>query len=563
MTQHSNHQVADEKQYEERLRRRLKLLKKEFDAGNVVLNADLKVIDSLKAVRYGADGEVDLNTVDGLVRSLALAVEGIHYREETKKIISLQDLQRGYFQNIESLFGSLYEDMKRARVAPFQVGTGVSRDPEGMRIFSKAIPDVLAWAENLWKEAHEIAHTHAEDLDGLKGVFGGETFPQGYKNIVSCTGIYIDTNILPDPFLRSKIVLTGADRAMAVRTLVTNALSLLHYKEAALAELEVPIVAIIPDLLFLDRYMYRQVKSAAAEDTLSHLKTIFGIQFANLEEAQHFTGKLETPADVVRRVVDPSRLIFDLDDRAPVESQIENYIATYLKPSGYQMGAGQAVLLSTIGRMSQANDLLFRSARLRGVPIIDAPTSWQYFNWKLSYGSERHDPEMHFRLHMTKALQSAASGEMEWLGAVPVKVLVEMRKHDVLPELRSILSSGVKELIDLRPDNFYRTSDQVVDNMQKAFDEHRKKLSALTGKKWRFAGVELASCIVKGAVQVASACGVPVVSLVNVALDQAVDVPKMKQIPGRIRALRHETKELRSSAVGMLFQVAQNPKSRR
>jgi hypothetical protein len=44
--------------------------------------------------------------------------------------------------------------------------------------------------------------------------------------------------------------------------------------------------------------------------------------------------------------------------------------------------------------------------------------------------------------------------------------------------------------------------------IQDAFDEHRKNLAGLTGKKWRFAGIELGACIVKGAVQIASACGV-------------------------------------------------------
>jgi len=159
-------------------------------------------------------------------------------------------------------------------------------------------------------------------------------------------------------------------------------------------------------------------------------------------------------------------------------------------------------------------------------------------------------------LHMTKALQSAASGDMEWLGAVPIRALIEMRKQSVLPELREILSAGVSELIELRPDNFFRTGDQVVENIQKAFDEHRKKLSSLTGKKWRFGGVELASCVVKGAVQVASACGVPVVSLVGAALDQAVDVPKLKDLPKRFRGLRDETRSLNGSAVGMLFQLS-------
>jgi len=61
---------------------------------------------------------------------------------------------------------------------------------------------------------------------------------------------------------------------------------------------------------------------------------------------------------------------------------------------------------------------------------------------------------------------------------------------------------------------------------------------------------------VKGAVQVASACGVPVVSLVGAALDQAVDVPKLKDLPKRFRGLRDETRSLNGSAVGMLFQLS-------
>lgn len=190
--------------------------------------------------------------------------------------------------------------------------------------------------------------------------------------------------------------------------------------------------------------------------------------------------------------------------------------------------------------------------------MIDAPTSWRYFNWKLGYSSNRRDSETGLNLHMTKALQNAASGEMAWLGAVPVEALVEMRRSGALPELRQMLSSGVNELIQLRPDNFFRTSDQVVENIQKVFDEHRSKLSTLTGKKWRFAGVELGSCVVKGAVQIASAFGVPVVSLVGAALDQAVDVPKFKELPKRFRSLRDESRLLRTSAVGMLFQLSKD-----
>ena len=37
------------------------------------------------------------------------------------------------------------------------------------------------------------------------------------------------------------------------------------------------------------------------------------------------------------------------------------------------------------GRMAQATDISWKSASLGGVPLIDAPTSWQYYNWSLEY----------------------------------------------------------------------------------------------------------------------------------------------------------------------------------
>jgi hypothetical protein len=546
--------TKEEEDYEHRLRQRLDILRKEFEAGNIKIASDLTVIESLKAVRYGADGKIDLTTVDGSVRALALATEGMKYRKDTKKVISLQDLQQGYFENVEAISGNLYRQM--GGDTPFQVASAIARDPEGVRIFHKSIPPTLEWVQELWAEAYDVAHIHVEDIQGLKGVFGGETFPQGNKNIVSSTGLYVDTNVLPDPFLRSRFILEGPDEAAAVRAFITNGLSLLKYKQAALASLDIPLVTIVPDLIYLDENIRNQIFALAQDDTVSHLSAMFGIPFENFDAASGFVKALESASDVTKHLDRSELLLLDVDDVGPIEARINSYIKTFIQPYGFEMNAGDAVIASTVGRMRQANDLLFRSTRLRGSPLIDAPTSWRYFGWKLSYGDSGRNQEALTHLHMTKALQSAAAGEMQWLGNVPIEALVEIRKQDVLPELRMILSGGVRELIERRPDNFFRTGDQVVENIQNAFDEHRRKLSALTGKKWRCGGVELASCIVKGAVQIASACGVPVVSLIGAALDQAVDVPKIKDVPKRIRSLRDESRELNGSAVGMLFQLS-------
>lgn len=52
----------ENKAYEERLQRRLNILKQELEAGKVKIAKGLRVIESLKNVRYAPDGTVDLST---------------------------------------------------------------------------------------------------------------------------------------------------------------------------------------------------------------------------------------------------------------------------------------------------------------------------------------------------------------------------------------------------------------------------------------------------------------------------------------------------------------------
>src|SRR5687767_5678346 len=113
--------MSTDHEYEARLRRRLMLLRQQLEAGKVQFAPDLKTVESLKAVRYGADGEIDLSTVDSSVRALALGIEALHEREETKKVISLRDLQHGYLRFVDSNFGHLHKQMMEEGLTPFQI----------------------------------------------------------------------------------------------------------------------------------------------------------------------------------------------------------------------------------------------------------------------------------------------------------------------------------------------------------------------------------------------------------------------------------------------------------
>ncbi|MGD6739236.1 hypothetical protein ACP5PY_24030 [Photobacterium leiognathi subsp. mandapamensis] len=104
-------QTKEQLEYEERLRRRLKILQDQLKQGKVHIAEGLKITESLEAVRMDKNGVVDLDTVDGLVRSMALAITEMNDREETKKLASLSDIQNAYFNFFEQNFGEYYKLM--------------------------------------------------------------------------------------------------------------------------------------------------------------------------------------------------------------------------------------------------------------------------------------------------------------------------------------------------------------------------------------------------------------------------------------------------------------------
>ena len=188
--------------YEARLRRRLEVLKTELEAGNVKIAEGLQVVESLKNVRYAADGTIDLDTVDSLVRSMALGVEAFHDRRELKEAIPLSDIQNAYFTFLERNFGPYYKVMVERGLTPHDAGLALSQNEESINELNENLTEFLETIDEFWSQTAEAAHAHVEDMyDSLKGVFGGDLFPSPYENIASKCGLYTDTIVLPCPFL--------------------------------------------------------------------------------------------------------------------------------------------------------------------------------------------------------------------------------------------------------------------------------------------------------------------------------------------------------------------------
>ena len=550
----------EQEAYEKRLRRRLVILKQQMEAGKVKFAPRLGVKESLMAVRYGPDGEIDLNTVDGRVRSLALAVTAMHDREEMKSAIPFNEIQKIYFEFIENNFGHFYKIMIEKEMTPHEAGLVASKRPETIAEITKPINEFMEAIISFWDNCSEAAYAHVQDMqDAFKGVFGGDLFPSHSENIASKCGIYTDLIILPDPFLRSKDLFQRWEPDDRAYYFMKHAMNLLQYKDlACIEEIPIPIVAIIPDQGTLEDEEKEFILKLGQEDSKIHAKRLFGRDFESFEHLMSFASELDSIDKVVAEIKDNSRVLFDTSWTGNLEEQIERAIKNHHAQLLRTTNPGVIVASQALGRMSISNEILIRSRRLSGTPIIDAPTSWKYFTWKLEYDAEKASKEQNLKdLHILKGLQNLSENEMVWLGNIPKDSLIELRKSGALDEIRHILGKGVDSIAEANPHNFFRTTDQIFDNIYEAFEKHKENIKRLQSKKWTFAGKDIGTWLVVGTLEItAAATGIPVWGLSTIAANQLLDAPKLKDIPKSIRELAKETQKIKKSPVGMLFKYS-------
>jgi hypothetical protein len=329
-------------------------------------------------------------------------------------------------------------------------------------------------------------------------------------------------------------------------------------KEFALADITPPIVAILPDLEINSEHHIDSVEAFSQVAAIRRVSQLFGLTFSAIEEVTEFLNNLTTPDDVIAQLKQPHRLLFDTDWSGSVKEQLQQFLNENAEAYVGEVGerhAGRAVLLHCVGRMCQAAALELRSSQLRGTPLIDAETSWQYLNWKMQYDAAvtsepDHPPEA---MHIVRALQAEAESNLCWLGNVPVTSVIEIRKRGLAEEVRSILSKGVPKLVEANPSNFFRTGDQVVENLDQAFRTHQKTLLDARDKKLKLFGLDVVSCLAVGAISVAAAITAnPMLGAVAGALGIA-GLPNLREINTKYKLLREQEQKARSSPTGILF----------
>jgi hypothetical protein len=539
------------------LHEKIMMLKEEIEAKRIVFADGIDIAESLRKVRLAADGKIDPDSVDSRVRAVALgAAVGVHRREDKK--ISLRESQVEYFSILENIFGFSFAEMQKRELAPPIMANYLASKPELVNEFAVNAEQLFENIRDFWEYYGPSVRAHLEDLQALKSVFGGDIFPSWTTNLATSVGLYIDTLILPDPILRVADLFPTLSPDRRFFFTAKHALNALRYKDLALADLDPPIVVIAPDDAIRTESYGLLLRMVGEKDLLSHAAVLFGRTFWDMAALTAFMNQFASADQLLPCLAHPQRLLFDTDWTDPLGSQIERYQSEYLKDLASEQlpkSVGELVQLSLLGRMMQANDLVFKAARFSGHPLIDAPTSWQYLLWKYQNALPRQTDSQSRMTDalIAKAISVGGSAKIGVIAGLPQQTLIDLRRMGAMEDMRSLIRKGVKEVDAASESSLEEVSEVVAQNLNEAFSKHNRELEDLSSKK-KYFGFDVAKWVTFGGMSIAAAAtGNTALAVLTAITTMAGTPPSPKELNNRWNEIQSSKERIARSPSGILF----------
>lgn len=540
---------------------RIFLLKKQIQLGKIHIAEHL--IDSfnasLNAIQFRDDGLVNPLTVDGKIRAMSLALISIRNREELRKQASLVEIQEAYFNFLYSKFGLIYADIIKHKITPGHCASVMVEDETFVKEFYESLPDLVDAIKEFWGAASDVGTIHLQDGKQLKTTFGGDLFPAHFENIVSTAGLYIDTIVLPCPIIRIAPLLEVFPAKRVVELLLKHVLTAMTYRDVATADVTPHIVLILPNQDDINDEKRQELVVRASSLTIKHAECLFGRNFESLEHIHAFCYGLTSVDQIMSEIKRLDRFLinaeWDLDARGQLEKSLTSNYEYRGLPPYENKPVGSTFFDQILGRMPQALGILENANKFSASPLIMADTSWKYYKWMLEYESitPSNNQQLVQSQHVTRALYSESTKNLSWLGSVPPESILEIRKKGHAEEIRAILSNGVSSLIGINPDNYYRTADIVVSNLNTAFEEHQLKLKDAAAKKLKFYGIDVSTCLVTGSIAIAAALTEnPTLGAISGALG-TIGFSNFKDIKTKYKKIALDENIRKTSPTGILF----------
>ncbi|WP_460154531.1 hypothetical protein [Pseudomonas sp. S3_G06] len=387
-------------------------------------------------------------------------------------------------------------------------------------------PDVFAGSVN--QVAEELSefynchstniYQHAKTFGGMRLVTGGQRqFGPSALNAVRITGLYADTQLIPDPiypFISSDLNLNAAHLQLAIQLF-----HILQLRPLVDAQFPVPAVFVFPSFEEVLERNDAHTKLGLEELAIRLISPLCRGQIQSLEELVEYSNKQET---AFLDALMPSGLFIPPGGKLGIQLSAAEAASQYIKElegvrsplvldQMKRVSTGPLLLNGVLERIRPQYHLFENSNELGAQALLSQPVHWHYFE-KIAQANARDLRSKNVISDQAlQTLHAIQDDSLSWLANIRVKTLAQLISNNEHRWLREELNKYTTQLASTGPIDTNEMIKEVSHGLASLVQRQRKSLKDIELKYAPKKAAVLTGSIM-GAGLVASAVMLPLLS---------------------------------------------------
>ena len=330
-----------------------------------------------------------------------------------------------------------------------------------MMLRVKYQPDVFANSVNqAMDELGEFYNRHsaniyqqAKNFGGMRLVTGGQRhFGPSALNAVRITGLYADTQLIPDPiypFLISDLDLNAVHLQLAIQLF-----HILQLRPLVDAKLPVPAVFIFPSFEEVLERNDAHTKLGIEQLAIRLISPFCHGQIQSLEELFEYSRKQETafldalmPSGLfVPPGVEPGIQLSASEAARQYLIALEGKRSLHILDQMKQMPVGMLLLNGVLERLRPQYHLFENSSELGAQALLSQPVHWHYFEKIAQANAKDLRSKNVISEQALQTLHAVQDDSLSWLANIPVTTLAQLISNNEHRWLREELNKYTSQL---------------------------------------------------------------------------------------------------------------------
>jgi len=427
-----------------------------------------------------------------LIRTSAMALRFLNMerRDETTAAISLADGQSELFRLFAEIFVVLTGHSYDAIYSNEEIRESMLAQVRGnAKTLEHKFNAAMQNLGEFYERHSSTLFRHAKELGGLKVVLGGQrTFGPSALGGVRKMGLYVDTQLIPDPIYP----FFEADLQLKARhvELILNLHKILQLKPLVDARLPVPPIMVFPsfekNLEERDvitqvgiNDLVLQVAGSACPATLSSMDEL--VKYTHERKDEFIHAMLEAQLFVPPGAI-PGQIMTAEEAIKRHMAELREYRSPKNMAAMETLPPESVILIGVMERLTPQYHLLENGDELSAQPLLTQPAHWHYFEKCAQSAAQtlrRNGLLSEDALLTVRALQSE---KLAWLENVPIPTLAVLLQNQENIVFRNELRKHTALLSAADATDLDRVVREVTHGIESLVQQHQKTIKDIEAK---------------------------------------------------------------------------------